>query len=84
MKQGFSNSQIIEESSESEEDEEQLPYTKVVIRHLPPGMKKDKFFQLVSPLPAHDYKYFNEADKVSWATHIGAHGFMDVLLHIFD
>ncbi|XP_055939199.1 regulator of nonsense transcripts 3A-like [Argiope bruennichi] len=55
--------QINEDISESEEEEDILPTTKVAIRHLPPGMTGEYFFQLVSPLPAHDYKYFVEASK---------------------
>ncbi|XP_055939200.1 regulator of nonsense transcripts 3A-like [Argiope bruennichi] len=55
--------QINEDISESEEEEEILPATKVVIRHLPPGMTGRSFFQLVSPLPAHNYKYFVQASK---------------------
>ncbi|KAF8792263.1 Regulator of nonsense transcripts 3A like protein [Argiope bruennichi] len=63
IKENAHDPQIIEDTSESEEEEEILPETKVVIRHLPPGMTGKSFFQLVSPLPAHDYKYFVEASK---------------------
>ncbi|XP_055939350.1 regulator of nonsense transcripts 3B-like [Argiope bruennichi] len=55
--------QITEDTSESEEDENILPSSKVVIRHLPPEMTGELFFQFVSPLPAHNYKYFVEASK---------------------
>ncbi|XP_055939202.1 regulator of nonsense transcripts 3A-like [Argiope bruennichi] len=63
IKKNACDPQITEDTSESEEDENILPSSKVVIRHLPPEMTGEFFFQLVSPLPAHDYKYFVEASK---------------------
>ncbi|KAF8792261.1 regulator of nonsense transcripts 3A-like [Argiope bruennichi] len=63
IKENAHDPQTIEDMSESEEEDENLPPTKVIIRHLPPEMTGKIFFQLVSPLPAHDYKYFVEASK---------------------
>ncbi len=35
----------------------------VVVRRLSPSMTESEFLEQVSPLPEHDYFYFNEADK---------------------
>lgn len=38
------------------------PFTKAIIRRLPPLMSQETFFEQVSPLPDYDYMYFVKAD----------------------
>lgn len=55
------NSDSSPDSMTSKERKER-PFTKAVIRRLPPSMTKDIFLEQVSPLPDYDYMYFVRAD----------------------
>ncbi len=36
---------------------------KIVIRRLPPTLTKEKFLNIISPVPEHDYFYYCDADQ---------------------
>lgn len=40
----------------------QRPFTKIVLRRLPPTMTEESFMEQVSPIPEHDYFYFARPD----------------------
>lgn len=43
-------------------ERKERPFTKAIIRRLPPSMTKETFLEQVSPLPDYDYMYFVKAD----------------------
>ncbi|GBP28167.1 Regulator of nonsense transcripts 3A [Eumeta japonica] len=61
--QSDSGGKIFTNKTKEKKTRAHRPFTKIILRRLPPTMTEEGFLEQVSPIPEHDYFYFSKPDS---------------------